>query len=134
MQKKPIYPCIRLWLNTKPSCSIRRPGTKLKLKTSRLDTKLRLHNSHKPSSTDGFKKPIRTQSLIEKSGLKPGGQPGHKGHFKSHANKPDEIILHQSKVCSACKKPLRRSVVVKKRPGSSGTLRTGNFIMSPTKP
>ena len=72
------------------------------------------HNSHKPSSTDGFKKPIRTQSLREKSGLKPGGQPGHKGHFKSYANKSDEMILHQSKVCSACKKPLRRSVIVKK--------------------
>ena len=33
--------------------------------------------SSKPSSTDGFKKPI--QNNREKTGKKAGGQPGHKG-------------------------------------------------------
>ena len=72
------------------------------------------HNSHKPSSTDGFKKPLRTQSLRERSGLKPGGQPGHKGLYKLHSEMPDQTILHQPKICTACKKPLRRSIIAKR--------------------
>ena len=73
------------------------------------------HNSHKPpSSTDGFKKPLRTQSLRERSGLKPGGQPGHKGRYKAHSEKPDHTILHRPKTCTACKKSLRRSTIVKR--------------------
>ena len=72
------------------------------------------HNSHKPSSSDGFKRPLRTQSLREKSGFKPGGQPGHKGRYKLHIERPDQTILHQTKTCTACKKPLRRSMVVRR--------------------
>ena len=72
------------------------------------------HNSHKPSSTDGFKRPLRTQSLRERSGLKPGGQPGHKGRYKAHSEKPDHTILHRPKTCTACKKTLRRSTVVRR--------------------
>jgi len=46
-------------------------------------------NSGKPPSSDGFKKP---QNSREKSGRKPGGQPGHKGHPPKLRETPDEII------------------------------------------
>lgn len=46
--------------------------------------------SSKPPSSDE-NKPKRNQSLREKSGLKPGGQKGHKGHHRGQEKEPDEI-------------------------------------------
>ncbi|MCX6272788.1 MAG: DUF6444 domain-containing protein [Bacteroidetes bacterium] len=47
-------------------------------------------NSHKPSSTDVFRKPI--QNNREKSEKKHGAQPGHKGTTLKMVEKPDKII------------------------------------------
>jgi len=53
-------------------------------------------NSSKPPSTDGFQKIFNSR---EKTGRMPGGQKGHKGHFRDLYNNPTEIIEHKQKFC-----------------------------------
>ncbi len=60
-------------------------------------------NSSKPPSSDGIKKPGRkTKSLRKRSGKKPGGQKGHKGHCLEKAEEPDYIIPLPIISCSCC--------------------------------
>ena len=61
------------------------------LKIKELEEKLNKNsqNSSKPQSSDGYKKP-RPVSNREKSGKKPGAQPGHKG---SGFKMPDPDVI-----------------------------------------
>lgn len=56
-------------------------------------------NSHKPPSCDLFIKP---KSLREKTGRKPGGQPGHRGYTLLSAVTPDVITYHKPCECGHC--------------------------------
>ncbi|MBL7138369.1 MAG: hypothetical protein ISS17_06320 [Bacteroidales bacterium] len=47
-------------------------------------------NSHKPPSTDAFKKLIHNNR--QKSGKKPGAQPGHKGSTLTMVENPDPLL------------------------------------------
>lgn len=62
-------------------------------------------NSHKPPSSDGPKK-AKTQSLRQKSGRKPGGQEGHKGHRLEMSKTPDHIVHHRLDHCPNCAEDL----------------------------
>jgi hypothetical protein len=62
------------------------------------------HNSSKPPSTDGFKKPA-PKSLRKKSGRSSGGQPGHVGRTLAMAP-PDRIEPHRVERCECCGRPL----------------------------
>jgi transposase len=65
------------------------------------------HNSSKPPSSDGFKKPIhKTQSLREKSGKKSGGQPGHQGKTLMMVEHPDQRVLLTAERCHHCQQDL----------------------------
>jgi hypothetical protein len=58
-------------------------------------------NSSKPPSTDGLSKP-NAKSLREKTGRKPGGQKGHKGHGLKIEREPDEVVRVEPIACPGC--------------------------------
>ena len=62
-------------------------------------------NSSTPPSQDPFREK-RTTSLREKSGKKPGGQPGHRGSTLEFTERPDKVIKHKSRYCKVCGKDL----------------------------
>ena len=65
-------------------------------------------NSSVPPSKEGFGAEIkrRTSSLREKSGKKPGGQPGHKGNTRLMSDQPDETEDIQPNYCRECGREL----------------------------
>ncbi len=65
--------------------------------------------SHKPPSTDGYKKPV---SLRGSSGKKNGGQEGHEGHTLTAVKNPDHIKVYQVEKCSHCQTSLENEGVV----------------------
>jgi transposase len=83
------------------------------------------HNSSKPPSSDGFKKP-NPKSLRGKSGRPSGGQKGHPGRTLEFAAKPDHVKVHRPNVCKDCGAPLTDVV-------ASQTQRRQVFELPPLK-
>jgi hypothetical protein len=80
---------------------------KLTAREAELELQLKQNstNSSKPPSSDGLAKPA-VKSLRVKSGKKPGGQKGHKGHGLKVEQKPDEVIAVEPVECPECGKNL----------------------------
>ncbi len=81
--------------------TLRKEVVELKQEVADLKNKLNQNsqNSHKPPSSDGFKKP---QSQREKSNKKSGGQPGHAGRTLKICDKPDQVIQYDIDICPHC--------------------------------
>jgi transposase len=81
---------------------------------ARLDQSSR--NSSKPPSSDGYaKEPAeknKKRSLRRRSGRKPGGQHGHKGHRLERREDPDRTVLHAVEVCECCGRDLSGEPIV----------------------
>ncbi|MCX6901880.1 MAG: IS66 family transposase [Verrucomicrobia bacterium] len=60
---------------------------------------LNSRNSSKPPSSDGLNKPAPC-NLRQKTGRKPGGQPGHPGRTLQPASKPDKFQVHALDKCT----------------------------------
>ena len=58
------------------------------------------HNSSLPPSSDRFVRPPK--SLRKKSGKKPGGQKGHRGHHLQPVETPDQVLIHAVEHCEYC--------------------------------
>src|SRR6266849_2691201 len=63
------------------------------------------HNSSLPPSSDRFVRPPK--SLRKKSGKKPGGQKGHRGHHLQQVEIPDQVLMHRVERCEHCQHDLR---------------------------
>jgi transposase len=63
------------------------------------------HNSSLPPSSDRFVRPPK--SLRQKSGKKPGGQAGHRGHSLKRVEIPDTVLVHPVVSCERCQQDLR---------------------------
>jgi transposase len=62
------------------------------------------HNSSLPPSSDRF---VRApKSLRTKSGKKPGGQKGHRGHHLRQVDNPDQVLIHAVERCERCQQDL----------------------------
>jgi transposase len=58
--------------------------------------------SSKPPSTDRTRAHRRVQSLRERSGRRPGAQPGHTGRTLAWCAEPDHVVVHVPVWCGGC--------------------------------
>lgn len=92
---------------------LRRRIRELEREVERGDVARDSHNSSLPPSTDPpWQKNTRTRSLRMKSGLRPGGQPGHRGATLKQTAHPDHFITHAPEACSGCGASLHEAEVV----------------------
>ena len=63
-------------------------------------------NSHKPPSSDGYKKETVKPGLPKETKKAKGGQAGHKGNTLKRVAKPDHIKIHLPQRCECCGRQL----------------------------
>ena len=81
-------------------------GENARLKAENADLRRRLGmdstNSHKPPSSDGYKKKTVKPGLPKDGNRANGGQEGHKGNTLKRVEQPDHVKLHLPDQCQCC--------------------------------
>lgn len=80
---------------------LRKENTELREKVTKFENPKHSRNSSVPPSKDE-NRPLRTKSLREQTGKKPGGQPGHEGNTLKMSVTPDKIEEHVPHYCNCC--------------------------------
>ena len=77
---------------------------RLKAENAELRRRLEMNseNSHKPSSSDGYRKKTTQPGLPKGEKKSPGGKAGHKGKTLRQAEKPDKVQVHLPEACNVC--------------------------------
>lgn len=77
-----------------------------RLKAENADLRRRLEqnsqNSHKPPSSDGYRKKSVQPGLPKGEKQAPGGKPGHKGKTLRQVERADKVQVHLPACCSGC--------------------------------
>lgn len=77
-----------------------------RLKAENVELRRRLEmnsqNSHKPPSSDGYRKKSVQPAFPKTDKRAPGGKTGHKGKTLRQVEKPDKVDLHLPKECAVC--------------------------------
>ena len=63
---------------------------------------LNSQNSHKPPSSDGYRKKRIQQPALPKDKKPRGGQLGHTGRTLQAVEKPDQVQVHLPERCAVC--------------------------------
>jgi transposase len=77
---------------------------RLKAENAELRRRLELNsqNSHKPPSSDGYRKKTVCPAIPKGEKRAPGGKPGHKGKTLRPVEKPDKVQVHLPETCTVC--------------------------------
>lgn len=77
---------------------------RLKAENAELRRRLGMNseNSHKPPSSDGYRKKTTQPGLPKGEKKSPGGKVGHKGKTLRQVEKPDKVQVHLPEVCLIC--------------------------------
>ena len=86
------------------NAQLRKEIAQLKAENAELRRRLEADsgNSHKPPSSDGYKKKTTKPGLPKDGSKKRGGQTGHKGNTLKRVSVPDRIEIHRPQHCSCC--------------------------------
>lgn len=77
---------------------------RLKVENAELRRRLEMNsqNSHKPPSSDGYRKKTVQPAMPKGEKRAPGGKPGHKGKTLRPVEKPDKVQVHLPEACLVC--------------------------------
>jgi len=75
-------------------------GLKVEIADLRARLESNSHNSNKPPSSDGYKKPTVKPGLPKDKSSSQGGQKGHKGHTLQQVESPDKIVTCLPGICT----------------------------------